>query len=108
GALAACPATLPDPCATGAQCQAAGGGLCDCQCGPACGSSGHYTCGEAHDACPAAFPNLGAACCPEALGCVYRCGKGGARMCKSGQWATADGGICPVSVRSAKRAIRYL
>src|SRR5437588_3459388 len=32
GALAACPATLPDPCATGAQCQASGGGLCDCQC----------------------------------------------------------------------------
>jgi len=59
--------------------------------------------------CPAAIPNLGAACAPEGKFCSYDCEANMARECMGAVWVerSAPGG-CPISRRRAKRDIEYL
>jgi hypothetical protein len=57
--------------------------------------------------CPAAAGYLGTTCKPDGLACRYRCDLG--RLCQGGIWVDSQvGSSCPVSLRSAKRDIRYL
>ncbi len=54
------------------------------------------------------MPNLGTACAPAGVNCVYRCGPEGGVRCQGGVWVSSDGGQCPISSREVKRDIRYL
>ena len=57
--------------------------------------------------CPAAAGYLGTTCKPEGVACRYSCDLG--RVCKGGIWIEAEvGSACPISLRRAKRDIRYL
>jgi hypothetical protein len=59
--------------------------------------------------CPAAIPNLGTSCAPEAKTCTYGCEAGMARTCRGGVWIEdSSPGGCPISTRRAKRDIEYL
>jgi hypothetical protein len=57
--------------------------------------------------CPTAPGFLGTTCKPEGLTCRYSCDLG--RVCKGGIWIDEQvGSACPISLRSAKRDIRYV
>jgi hypothetical protein len=57
--------------------------------------------------CPHAPGVLGTTCKPEGLACRYKCDLG--RACKGGIWVDEQvGSTCPISLRSAKRDIRYV
>jgi hypothetical protein len=84
----------------------------NCTNGPVTSCGGDFTwhCAtpNADAACPSGIPLLGSACTTADKTCTYACGTGGARLCKSGAWYTANGGPCPVSARRAKKNIVYL
>jgi hypothetical protein len=57
--------------------------------------------------CPHAPGVLGTTCSPEGLTCRYRCDLG--RACTGGIWVESQVGAgCPISLRGAKRDIRYV
>ena len=108
-----------NPCSPdGARCSVENGLVCVCSCqspgspvGRICTATDPKTwyceAPNPNPSCPPALPNLGTACSSEGLSCAYACGNG-SRVCSDGVWVKGRYTPCPVSVRRAKRDIRYL